>query len=790
MHTRTFGRMLVAALFAALPSFAMDAPPLTEDGGQPVGDNQNSRTAGPRGSVLLDNFHLIQKLARFDRERIPERVVHARGVGAHGEFVSYGDWSAHTKADLFSAEGKRTPIFLRFSTVIHPKGSPEQLRDPRGFAVKFYTNEGNWDLVGNNLPVFFIRDAIKFPDMVHSLKPSPITNQQDPNRFFDFFSHVPESTHMLTFLYSNQGTPGNLRQMDGFGVHAYKWVNAAGEVTYVKFNWRSLQGHAPLSAMTAAKSAAANHTGYTADLYESIARGEFPAWELAVQMLKTEQLDDFDYDPLDATKTWNDVPEMKIGRMTLNRIPDNFFQETEQVAFSPGMVVPGIEPSEDRLLQGRLFSYADTQRYRLGGNYLALPVNRPVATVTSYNQDGQLNHGTTTSDVNYQPSVVDKAPTERTTERYSQAPLVGQVQQQRIEKTLDYQQAGVLYRGFTADERAHLVQNFAGDLGRVANRQVKLRILSFLFQADEDYGRSVAEAVGERVDDVKRMIAANREVESTRWQTIALAESGSSDTVIVRNTSARPIRYRTRTAASSWSNPYTLLPNATHTYDSASIEIRRIDIERSIVLAGIGDAIDLGALPRRGSAAPSAVGIARAPQTAPADTLESAFAAARSNDLGLIAGFLAAGYSPNTPNGRRDTLLSVAAYHGSLDVVARLIAEPEIELEGRNRLGLTALAAAAFKGHDEVLEALLDAGADPNATNGAGQTALMFAALAGRTRSVEILRNAGASASLADAAGNTAMTLARGQNATGAVGVLRGAPSGVQSDAPLPRELE
>ena len=487
-----------AFLFLAVLSgsaFSHDTPPLTQDGGQAVGDNQHSRTAGPRGGVLLDNFHLLQKLARFGRERIPERVVHARGVGAHGEFVSYGDWSKHTKASLLAAKGKKTPVFVRFSTVIHPAGSPEQLRDPRGFAVKFYTDQGNWDLVGNNLPVFFIRDAMKFPDMVHSLKPSPITNQQDPNRFFDFFSHVPESTHMLTHLYTDRGTPANLRRMDGFGVHAFKWVNASGEVTYVKFNWRSRQGVRTLTAQEAAQASAVNHSGHTQDLYDAIRRGDYPSWDLTVRMLKPEQLDDFDFDPLDATKVWTGVPEVKIGRMTLNRIPGNFFQMTEQAAFSPGMVVPGVEPSEDRLLQGRLFSYADTQRYRLGANYLSLPVNCPLSAVFNHNQNGAMDHGRTTSDINYEPSIAAGAARETPAAKASQALLTGRVQQRPIEKTLNFRQAGELYRSLSESERERLVSNFAGDLRKVANREVKQRILGFLHKADPEYGRRVAKAI-------------------------------------------------------------------------------------------------------------------------------------------------------------------------------------------------------------------------------------------------------------------------------------------------------
>jgi catalase len=503
-------KVLAALTLAAVPVLAQPPTPpkkpITEDGGAPVGDNQNSRTAGAAGPVTLDNFHLIQKLARFDRERIPERVVHARGVGAHGEFVSYGDQSKFTKAKLFSARDKKTPVFLRFSTVIHPGGSPEQLRDPRGFAVKFYTEEGNWDLVGNNLPVFFIRDAMKFPDMVHSLKPSPVTNQQDPNRFFDFFSHIPESTHMLTFVYSDQGTPANLRQMDGFGVHSFKWVNADGQVTYVKFNWRSLQGHQRYTAGEAATASAKNHSGHTEDLYENIKKGTFPSWELGVQMIKPEDLDKFEFNPLDATKVWTGVEEIKVGKMTLNRVPDNFFQFTEQVAFAPGMIVPGIEPSEDRLLQGRLFSYADTQRYRVGTNYLMLPVNRPYATVDNNSQDGSMNFGTTAGDVNYEPSATTGGKRDTADARYSGLPLSGKVVQQPIEKTLNVKQAGELFRSFTAQEQANLISNLAGDLGKVKNEKVKLTMVSHFYQANADYGSRLAKAVGVDIEEAKKLV--------------------------------------------------------------------------------------------------------------------------------------------------------------------------------------------------------------------------------------------------------------------------------------------
>ena len=479
---------------------------LTEDGGRAVGNDQNSRTAGDDGPVLLDNFHLVQKLARFDRERIPERVVHARGVGAHGEFVSYGDQSAHTRAGLFSQKGKKTPVFVRFSTVIHPGGSPQELRDPRGFAVKFYTEEGNWDLVGNNLPVFFIRDAMQFPDMVHSLKPSPITDQQDPNRFFDFFSHVPESTQMLTFLYSDQGTPANLRQMDGFGVHAFKWVNARGKVTYVKFNWHSMQGHKTHTAAEAGRATAKNHSNHTQDLYEHLQAGKFPSWELGVQMLSPDEMGKLAYDPLDATKTWPGVPEIKVGKMTLNRVPTNFFQFTEQVAFSPGMVVPGIEPSEDRLLQGRLFSYADTQRYRVGTNYLLLPVNRPIVTVRNNNQAGKMNSEITSSDVNYDPSVTTSGRIDDRRYEASKAPLRGSVRQRPIRRTQNFEQAGKLYESFTAEQKTNLISNLAGDLNQVKNSSVKTILVSYFYQANPDYGTRLARAVDVELEAVREQV--------------------------------------------------------------------------------------------------------------------------------------------------------------------------------------------------------------------------------------------------------------------------------------------
>ncbi|RKG77872.1 catalase [Corallococcus terminator] len=501
--------LLLAVLLSGTPALAAGNPPaITTDSGAPLGTNQSSKTAGPRGGVLLEDFALIEKLARFDRERIPERVVHARGVGAYGSFESYGDFSQLTRASVFSKKGKTTPMFVRFSTVIHPSGSPETLRDPRGFALKFYTDEGNWDLVGNNLPIFFIRDSIKFPDMVHSLKPSPITNRQDPNRFFDFFSHQPESTHMLTQLYSDLGIPANYRQMDGNGVHAFKFVNAKGEVKYVKFNWKSQQGVKGLTVEEATKIGGQDFGHATQDLYTTIQQGKFPSWELSVQVLDPKDLDGFAFDPLDATKEWpkDKLPPVKLGKFTLNKTPDNFFEETEQSAFSPGVTPPGIEPSEDRLLQGRLFSYADTQRYRIGANYLQLAVNHAKSNVNNNSQAGALNASNTKSDVNYEPSIT-KETQDTPAALLSNAPLTGTTQQKAIDKTDNFSQAGAFYAALDAGGKERLVKNLAGDLGLVRDAKVKARMVGFFFTANADYGTRLAKAVNVKLDDAKAAIA-------------------------------------------------------------------------------------------------------------------------------------------------------------------------------------------------------------------------------------------------------------------------------------------
>lgn len=474
------------------------AAPLTTDAGAPVGDNQNSQTAGENGPTLLQDFHLIEKLSRFDRERIPERVVHARGTGAHGVFESYDSFAPYTKAAFLNRKGKQTPVFVRFSTVIHPSGSPETARDPRGFATKFYTEEGNYDLVGNNLPVFFIRDAMKFPDMVHSLKPSPVTNKQDPNRFFDFFSHQPESTNMLTFVYSDLGIPASYREMDGFGVHAFKWINAQGQVRYVKYTWTSLQGVKGLTGPQAAEVQSRDWGHLTTDLYDHIKAGQFPSWELGVQMLNPADLNKFAFNPLDATKEWPEsvAPLMKVGKMTLNRVPANFFAFSEQAAFSPGVLVPGIEPSEDKLLQGRLFSYADTQRYRLGANYQQLEVNRAVSQVNNYNQDGVMGgQRLPQDDINYQPNSHAQSHTDTAAYRLSAVPTGPHAVQMRITKTDNFTQAGVRYRAFSEAEKQSLINNLTGDLRQVTTPRIQKQMVAHFYKADKDYGQRLIRAL-------------------------------------------------------------------------------------------------------------------------------------------------------------------------------------------------------------------------------------------------------------------------------------------------------
>lgn len=476
---------------------------LTTNTGAPITDNQNSLTAGQNGPTLLQDYQLIEKIAHFDRERIPERVVHARGAGAFGQFEAYGTVgdrpiSAYTKAHFLQEKGRQTDLFVRFSTVIHPAGSPETLRDPRGFAVKFYTEEGNYDLVGNNLPIFFIRDAMKFPDMIHSLKPAPQSNTQDPNRAWDFFSLSPESTHMLTWVYSDLGIPANYRQMFGFGVHTFKWVNAAGKAFLVKYHWIPEQGVRCLIGEEIAQVQGKDHSHATRDLYDSIERGDYPAWELKVQIIDPAEPLELDFDPEDPTKTWPEeqFPLYPIGRMVLNRNPRNYFAEVEQSAFSPAVVVPGIEPSNDKLLQGRLFSYPDTQRYRLGANYLQIPVNCPYAPVRNNQRDGAMTMTANPSYVDFEPSSLEGALVEAEVTTAEESPaLVGNQVRLKIAKTNDFGQAGARYRSLSPDEQSRLVDNLVSELGST-QRPIQERAICNFARADMRLGLALAERLG------------------------------------------------------------------------------------------------------------------------------------------------------------------------------------------------------------------------------------------------------------------------------------------------------
>jgi catalase len=483
-------------------------PILTNRQGHPIYDNQNNRTVGDRGPTVLENYQFLEKISHFDRERIPERVVHARGAGAHGYFEAYGTIgnepaSKYTRAKLFQEKGKRTPVFVRFSTVIHGGHSPENLRDPRGFATKFYTEDGNWDLVGNNLKVFFIRDAIKFPDLIHAFKPDPVTNRQDPRRIFDFISLMPEAMHMITWLFSPWGIPANYRQMEGSGVNTYKMVNQAGEAVLVKYHWVPKQGVKNLTQEEADKITNFNHA--TQDLYDAIERGDYPEWELCVQIMSDDEHPELDFDPLDDTKIWpaDQFPFLPVGRMVLNRNPTNYFAEVEQAAFGTGVLVDGLDFSDDKMLQGRTFSYSDTQRYRVGPNYLQLPINRPKKHTATNQRDGQMtyyvdgNEAGENPHVNYEPSAkggLQQAP--KPEGLVDHTPYVqGHVMRKTISRTNNYKQAGERYRSFEDWERDELIKNLVTNL-KICDRDIQERMVYHLSQCDADYGRRVADGLG------------------------------------------------------------------------------------------------------------------------------------------------------------------------------------------------------------------------------------------------------------------------------------------------------
>jgi catalase len=474
---------------------------LTTESGAPVADNQNSQTAGPSGPLLIQDHHLIEKLARFERERIPERVVHAKGSGAYGYFEVTADVTPWTKAAFLREIGKRTEVFVRFSTVAGERGSADTVRDPRGFAMKFYTEDGNYDLVGNDTPIFFIRDPLKFPDFIHSQKRDPYTNVQEPDNVWDFFSLSPEATHQFTWLFGDRGIPASYRHMDGFGSHTFQWVNAQGELLWVKYHFKTDQGIRCLTAQEAARIAGENPDHHQLDLLHAIDRGEYPSWTLKVQIMPAAEAAKYRFNPFDLTKVWpyKDYPLIPIGKLVLTRNPDNYFAEVEQAAFNPANFVPGIGPSPDKMLQGRLFAYGDAHRYRLGVNHTLLPVNAPHAVrAQNYGRDGFMRFDDNGKRAkNYEPNSFGGP-------QQSNEPLYGPIEVRGLAGSFayarhpednDFVQAGNLYRVMDEEAKQRLVENIAGSLGRVSRDEIIERSIGYFQKADPDYGRRVAEAI-------------------------------------------------------------------------------------------------------------------------------------------------------------------------------------------------------------------------------------------------------------------------------------------------------
>ncbi|NDL65481.1 catalase [Acerihabitans arboris] len=473
--------------------------PLTTAGGIPVADNQNSRSAGPRGPLTLDDFHLIEKLAHFNREVIPERRVHAKGSAAFGTFRVTRDISRLTVASPFSAVGKETPIFLRFSTVGGERGSADTERDPRGFALKFYTEEGNWDIVGNNTPVFFIRDPLKFPDFIHTQKRNPETNLKSPQMMWDFWSLSPESLHQVTILFSDRGIPDGYRFMHGFGSHTYSLINAAGERTFVKWHFKTLQGIKNLAPEEASRLAGTDPDYAQRDLFSAIERGDFPRWRVCIQVMNELEAANRAVNPFDVTKVWpqKEYPLQEVGIFELNRNPENYFAQVEQAAFAPSNVVPGIGLSPDKMLQGRIFAYADAQRYRVGTNYQQLPVNAPQCPYHNYQRDGSMRFdGNGGSAPNYEPNSYADAP--KQTPAYREPALNFSGAADRYDHRLDddyYSQAGDLFRLMSAEQKNLLIMNIIRAMGSVS-REVQTRQIAHFLKADADYGKGVADGLG------------------------------------------------------------------------------------------------------------------------------------------------------------------------------------------------------------------------------------------------------------------------------------------------------
>jgi catalase len=478
-----------------------DAPITTTDSGIPAASDEHSLTVGPNGPIVLQDHYLIQKMAQFNRERVPERVVHAKGGGAHGFFEVTADVTQYTKAAFLNKVGKQTPVFLRFSTVAGELGSADTARDPRGFAIKFYTEQGNYDLVGNNTPVFFIRDPQKFSDFIHSQKRLPVTNLRDNNMQWDFWTLSPESAHQVTFLFSDRGTPRTWRNMNGYGSHTFMWINAAGEKFWVKYHFKTDQGIATFTAAEAAAMASEDPDLHIRDLFTAIERGDHPSWTLEMQIMPFAEAASYRFNPFDLTKVWPhaDYPPIKIGRLVLNRNPENYFAEVEQAAFEPANMVPGIGPSPDKMLLGRLFSYPDTHRYRIGTNYLQLPINQPRAEVHSYNKDGSMRYRHNGTQPVYAPNSYGGPHADDTLEDPGWA-VTGEIVRSAYElhaEDDDFGQPRALWTNVLSEtDRAHLVDNLVGHIKAVESPDVVTRVLEYWRNVHPDLADGIARGLG------------------------------------------------------------------------------------------------------------------------------------------------------------------------------------------------------------------------------------------------------------------------------------------------------
>ena len=473
-------------------------PILTTSAGNPVPDNQNSLTAGERGPLLLQDVHLLEKLAHQNRERIPERVVHAKGWGAYGTFTVTHDISQYTKAKLFGEIGKKTDVLTRFSTVAGELGAADAERDVRGFAVKFYTEEGNWDIVGNNTPVFFIRDPLKFPDFIHTQKRHPRSNLRSTTAMWDFWSQSPESLHQITILMSDRGIPQTVRHINGYGSHTFSFINNENERYWVKFHFKTLQGHKHWTNEESAEIIGQTRESTQEDLFESIEQGDFPKWRVCVQIMPELDAENTTYNPFDLTKVWPhvDYPLIEVGIMELNQNPMNYFAEIEQAAFSPSNIVPGIGFSPDKVLQARIFSYADAHRYRIGTHYEALPVNAPKCPVHHYHKDGSMRFSSNNPnpDAYYEPNSFN-GPKEEASCAEPPLKISGDADRyNHREGNDDYTQPGNLFRLFDDAQKQRLFSNIAAAMQGVPDKIIEKQLVHF-DKADPEYGEGIRAAL-------------------------------------------------------------------------------------------------------------------------------------------------------------------------------------------------------------------------------------------------------------------------------------------------------